>query len=163
MQNYSLVPSLINENKIRLFDDNGVTINICDPVLIKSFPKYKSPYLVIDSFGKQVTREITLKDISVEELESKGLYLVKIDKISTSAKWRSNMRVMYRIERKGNTSPGAKPISYVPTDHFLKIDTANNRVVLLGPNAGYPHTNYMYKGVNRGRGDWVQVIEKDGK
>ena len=49
----SLVPEIMNSWKIKIFDENNMPIQICEPSEFKfNFNRYKNPSFLIDNFEK---------------------------------------------------------------------------------------------------------------
>lgn len=144
---YSIIPEIINLQKIQLLDENDVIVPICKDTKIKYLPPFKEPFFIIDTFAKKTTSPKEIKNLDLNELRTIGFILT-----STRAgrnRWFAGQRIIYRIEETSNMSPGAKKIKFIPEGHQVQKDVINKSIRLIGPNAGYPR-----KGDG---GPWIEI------
>ena len=147
---YSIVPELINNKKISFLNEKNVPISICKNSPFRYFSPFERPFIIIDTFAKKTSMPEEIVKIEVDELKKLGFVITVVR--AGRNRWFSNQRVIYRIEPSSNTSPGAQKKNYIPSDHSIEKDVINNRIRLVGPNAGYPR---------RGNGGpWITITTK---
>lgn len=147
---YSIIPELITTREIQFFDEKDLEVKICKPSKFKYIPPFSQPYLLIDAFAKKTTLPSELVFISIEELRKLGFIITAIK--AGRYRWFSRQQIIYRIEDISNPSPKSKRNKTIPVNHKIQRDKVNNRVRLIGLNAGYPH-----KGNG---GPWLELKEK---
>ena len=74
--------------------------------------------------------------IEIDKLINMGFIITTIK--AGIRRWFAGQRTIYRIEPISNPTPGSKKINYIPTNHKIQKDIINERVRMVGPNAGYP-------------------------
>lgn len=146
---FSIVPEIIKSREIYFFDERDIEIRLCEES-VNFLSPFKEPYLVIDTFAKKTTKPSEFVFIDLEELKKFGYYLVATRE---GVKWYNNQKVIYKIDSQENRTPGARKLTYLPSQHKIQKDTPNKRIRLLGPNAGYPH----YQAENGGAGPWISL------
>lgn len=132
----SIIPEIINSKKIIFFDEKNRKVFLCKDSGFKYIPQFKEPFIIIDTFAKKTTSTEDISIIDIDELKKLGYNLT-----STRAgnnRWFKRQLVIYRIESSSNISPGSKRLKEIPSGHSVEKDSANNKIRLVGPNAGYP-------------------------
>ena len=147
---YSIVPSIISSKKIRFFDEKDLEVRICNISKFKYISPFEPPFLKIDTFAKKTKLPSELVFISMEELRRLGFIITAIR--AGRHAWRSRQQVIYRIEDVTNQSPKSKNNKILPQEHKIQKDKANNRIRLIGANAGFPHRG--------GGGPWISLQDK---
>ena len=145
---YSIVPEIINSKKIFFYDEKDIEVVICKKSPFKYLSPFKEPFIIIDTFAKRTAKPEEIVVIALEELKKFGFKITTL-KAGSKTRWFHNQRVIYRIESASNLTPGAKINKYLPENHKILKDVANNRIRIIGPNAGYPR-----KGIG---GPWIQL------
>jgi len=150
----SIVPELLNNRGIRIFDDNNVEIRICEDSKVQlSLNYFKNPFIIIDNMELGKGDNIETKKIVFSDLERLNLKLVTIDLRSAS---RGNMRnrrgqkVCYMIKQKTASLEGAREIFKMPREHILEMDITNKRIRIRGVNS-YPYVS------NENASKWVEI------
>lgn len=132
----SIIPEIINSKKIKFYDEKNRKIFLCKESKFKYIIPFKSPSIVIDTFAKKTTIPEELVVIDFEELKKLGYILTSIR--AGSNRWFKRQLVIYRIESSSNISPGSKKLKEVSSGHRIEKDISNNKIRLVGPNAGFP-------------------------
>lgn len=133
---YSIIPEIINSKKIKFYDEKNRKIFLCKESPFKYFSPFKSPFIIIDTFAKKTTSPEELIIINFEELKKLGYTLTRIK--AGNYRWFKRQLVIYRIESSSNLSPGSKKLKETPSGHRVEKDISNNKIRLVGPNAGFP-------------------------
>lgn len=133
---YSIVPEIINSKKIVFLDEKDIKVTICKNSIFKYIPPFQKPFLVIDTFAKKTIKPEEVINIEIDELKKRGFMITTIK--AGRRRWFAGQRIIYQIESTSNQTPGSKKINYIPTNHNIKKDVVNNRVRIIGPNAGWP-------------------------
>lgn len=133
---YSIVPEIINRKKISFLNEKSVVVTLCNSSPFSFSNPFQKPFIIIDTFSKKTSIPEKLVKIEIDELKKLG-FVITTTKAGRN-KWFSNQRVIYRIEPSSNISPGSKKINYLPSNHSIQKDVGNNRLRLIGANAGYP-------------------------
>lgn len=149
---FSIVPEYLLTKRILLRDEKGVEVILCEkPNYIFKNPFHK-PYLVIDNFAKKTIRVDEIRTIDIEELSKLG-YTIYSAFVPKKNRWFSKQVVMYVLSKKDSPAyPSSKKLTTVPSGHKLQKDLTNNRIRIVGLNAGYPH--YADQG---GSSPWIEV------
>ncbi len=150
MLEYSIIPSMINAQEIKFFNEKSYEVKICNPTDSNYLSPYECPHLIIDTFAEKTTKEIKVMYIEIEELKKLGY---GINSMRVRKGWFRNQRVIYRLENISNRIPGSKRLNYLPNYHKIQKDILNKRIRLVGPNAGYPH----YESQFGGAGPWYGI------
>jgi len=149
---YSIIPELIQEKGIKLFNENLYEVTICEVTQATSLlPPFEQPFFVIDTFARKTTKEIKVVSIEVEELKKLKYGITSMRAIK---RWFNGQRVIYRLESLSNKIPGSRRLSYIPDYHKVQKDILNKRIRLVGPNSGYPHYESKFSG---GAGPWINL------
>jgi len=135
---FSIVPEIINSKKIIFYDEKDIEVTICKDSIFKYIPPFQKPFLIIDTFAKKTTRPEEIINVEIDELKKMGFIITAIK--AGRRRWFPKQRVIYRIEPTSNLTPGSKKINYIPTNHSIKKDVVNNKIRIIGPNAGYPRS-----------------------
>lgn len=143
---YSIVPNLLRERKIRFFDENEVKIIF---ELSGTLPKFNPPFLNIDTFAKKTTSPEDIINLTLEQLKKIGYLVVSI---KTRNGWFRGQRARYLIESKTNRSRTSKTFKFLPREHQIQFDRNNKRIRLQGSNSGQEGTT-----------NWINLEEKDDK
>lgn len=133
---YSIVPEIVNSKKIKLINKSGVEVPICENSPFKYFSPFNPPSLTVDTFAKKTTQPEDLVNIDVDELRKLGFIITSIK--AGNKRWFKRQTVIYRIESISNRSPNSKRMKNIPEEHKIQKDKINNRIKLIGPNAGWP-------------------------
>ena len=136
-----------NNKKISFLNETGVTVMLCNPSPFRFVNPFHKPFIVIDTFAKRTSMPEKIVKIEIDELKKLG-FLITTTKAGRN-KWFVNQRAIYRIEPSSNVSPGSKKLNYIPSNHSVEKDAVNNKVRMIGANAGYPR-------VGNG-GPWIQI------
>ena len=147
---YSIVPEIVNSKKIKLIDKSGVEVPICENSPFKYFSPFNPPFLTVDTFAKKTTQPEDLVNIGIDELRKLGFIITSIK--AGRHGWFNRQQVIFRLEDISNPSPKSKRSKTIPVNHKIQRDKANNRIRLIGSNAGYPH---------RGNGGpWISILKE---
>ncbi len=133
---HSIVPEIIGSKKIVFFDEKDLKIALCPISPFRYILPFKEPFIIIDTFAKKTSRPEEIVSIDIDELKKLRFIITTIK--AGRNKWFSGQRTIYRIESISNLSPGSKKINYIPTNHSIQKDVVNNKIRIIGPNAGYP-------------------------
>ena len=133
---YSIVPEIIGSKKIVFFDEKDLKITLCPKSPFRYILPFKEPFITIDTFAKKTSRPEEIVGIEIDELKKLGFVITTVK--AGRNKWFSGQRTIYRIESISNISPGSKKLNYIPTNHSIQKDVVNNKIRIIGPNAGYP-------------------------
>jgi len=151
MQN-SIIGGIIAAKRIKFTDESGMNFKLCGDSEFSFIEDFQIPFIIYDTFADKTTRPETLIFIDYGELEKYGLVIYSI---TPSKKWFPNQKIAYVIGRKDFPIPGGKRIKK-PANCKIQKDLSNNKVRLVGINAGEPH--YESQG---GCGNWVELGEKE--
>ena len=132
----SIVPEIINSKKIVFLDEKDIEVTICKNSIFKYISPFQKPFLIIDTFAKKTIKPEEIINIEIDELKTRGFMVTTIK--AGRRRWFAGQRTIYRIESISNPTPGSKKINYIPTNHKIQRDVINDRVRIIGPNAGYP-------------------------
>lgn len=133
---YSIIPEIINQKKISFLNEKNVEVPLCDSSPFRFMNPFQKPFIIIDTFAKKTSMPEKIVKIEIDELKKLG-FIITTTKAGRN-KWFTNQRVIYRIEPSSNISPGSKKINYIPSNHTIQKDVVNNKLKLIGANAGYP-------------------------
>ncbi len=134
---YSIVPEILNSNKIKFLDENNIEVSICKKSPFKYISPFEPSYIIIDTFASKTARPTELVNIEIDELKKLGFMITAIE--AGRNRWFHSQRVIYRIESISSPSPNSKRIKIIPKHHKIQMDKANeNRIRLVGLNAGWP-------------------------
>lgn len=135
MQEPYIIPSIMKKKRITFIKESGLPLNLCDMSMAReSYPRLNKPFFTVDVFQKQTKVQEKIIIISLEDLKKLGFYLTA--RPAGRAAWLHNQRVIYSIELKTQRHPRSKTLGYIPKDHKIQKDINNDRVRLLGINAG---------------------------
>ena len=146
---YSIIPEIINSKKIKFFDEKDVEVLICKLSPFKYISPFKQPYIIVDVFAKKTIRQEELVNIDITELRKLGFIITSIK--SGRKGWFNHQKVIYMIENISNRYPNSKKMKEIPSNHKILKDKVNNKIKLIGQNAGYPR-----RGVG---GPWVELTK----
>jgi hypothetical protein len=149
MSRFSIVPEMIATRGQRFLDKNGVEIILCEKSKFAFQNKFQKPFIIYDTFTKKTSSQEDIITLNYSELKKLG-YAVWTYPVSKKTKWMKNQRLIYRIDRLTNAIPGGSKLAALPKSCKLIKDLANNRVRILGENAGYPH-------YSDGGGPWIEI------
>ena len=147
----SIVNGIITAKRIRFTDENGMNFKLCedsDSIFIEDF---QEPFIIFDTFAEKTTRPETLIFIDIGELEKYGLVIYSKKPYQA---WFPQQKTAYVIGRKDFPIIGGKKVKSPPVK--IQKDISNNKVRLIGPNAGEPHSESQ-----GGCGPWVELGEKE--
>lgn len=128
----SIVPEIINSEEIKIFDKNSIQINICKKSEFKfNYGEFVNPSIIIDNFEKRKYKDIEIKRISLETLESFGYRLVSIKATSKTRNFPRQMK-SYLLEKIDNPIPFSEVMAKIPDSHFIELDVINSRIRIKG-------------------------------
>lgn len=144
---YSIVPEILNSKKIEFLDEKDIEVSLCGKSHLKYVSPFTEPFIIVDTFAQKTSKPEELINIDPSELKKLGFVITTIK--AGKHRWFSRQIVIYRIEPLSNPSPGSKKNSNIPLYHKIKKDIINNKIRLIGPNAGFPHRG--------GGGPWILI------
>jgi len=150
--NNTLIASMINQRKIKFFDENNIEIHLCEPSPFNYIYPFKKPFFVVDCFARKKNIKQELSFISINDLERYGLGIFSM---IPPNKWNQKQKVMYVILSTKGSYPGATRV-FKPAGIKVQLDRYSNQVRLVGANAGYPH--YMEEG---GCSPWSELPKNE--
>lgn len=141
---------MINTDGIKMFDSNGIEVNICRKSQFKFVPTFKNPSFYIDNFEKTMSKHIEIKRIDLQDLERYGYRVVAL-RAEASSRWYARQSKIYMLENKSKPIPRTEILTTMPKEHSIELDVTNNRIRLKGKNAGYPHVR------SEGASRWIEL------
>ena len=145
----TIVPEILNSNRIEIKDENHITINLCEQSKFLFLPTFKNPSIIIDNFEKGNDKNPEIKKISLQDLDKIGFRIVSVTANPKNRNYPRQTR-LYVLENKNNPYPKAEVLFKIPKEHFLEQDIQNNRIRIKGRNA-YPYVR------NENASRWVQL------
>lgn len=146
----SIVPELINYENIEIKDKRNMSVHLCQKSIFKFNPStFQNPFIVIDNFEKKKYKNIEIKRINLDDLERYGLRLVSVPATPQSRSY-PRQNKFYMFETKDSPVPKSEIIYKIPKEHFIEMDTQNNRVRIKGKNA-FPYLR------NENSSRWVEL------
>lgn len=152
MKKISIVPEIINSEGIIILDENRIPVNICKKSKFLFTDKFVWPTIIIDNFERGKYKDIEIRNIELHQLLKYGYRLVAF-KASAHTRNRPRQSKCYTLEHKNNPIPNSEILYRIPKEHFLEMDTVNNRVRIRGKNA-YPYHR------SQDASPWVSVVPK---
>ncbi|MEK6878435.1 MAG: hypothetical protein AABY22_02445 [Nanoarchaeota archaeon] len=145
----SIVPEIINLQKIKIFDEQNIAI-ILGESNFKFNNQFKNPFILIDNFEKEKYHKVEIKIISLEELEKLGYRLVSVSLVGTTIPRNyPAQKVCYCLENKNNLIPKSNILYKIPVNHLIEHDYENKRIRIKGRNAhGYFRTENAGKWID---------------
>jgi hypothetical protein len=156
----SPVPGIIVDKGIKFYDisgDSNKEIKLCEEIILFDFDNNPrvyyfvedcpKPFFKFDTLSDKTLRPERLEFIDNGELEKSDMVIYSM---IANPKWYEKQKVMYVIGSKSLPPPASKKV--VPKEIKIQKDIANNRVRLLGKNAGPAHFD-----AEGGCGPWVTL------
>ncbi len=151
MKKISIIPEIMNSEKLQILDENNIPFTICNHSEFKFFNTFRTPYIVVDNFDRQRFKDVEIKKIDIGTLERLNLRLVSI-KATSKTRNRPRQTKCYMLENLDTPIPNSEILARMPKEHSIQLDTINNRVRIKGKNS------YPYHRSQDGT-PWVEVIE----
>lgn len=149
----SIIPGIIAAKRIKFTNEEGIIFKLCEDSNSIFIEDFQQPFIIFDTFASKTTRPETLVFIDIGELEKHGLVIYS--KVPYQ-KWFPQQKVAYVIGRKDFPVIGGKKPKNPPVK--IQKDIANNKVRLIGVNAGEPHFDVGGFG---GCGNWVELGKEE--
>lgn len=144
---FSIVPEILSTEKVRLLDENNVQVFLCSPSPFRFVSQFQNPFLIVDTFAKREVNTQELIFIDFAELKKLGFCFYSLRNFK---KWRNRQMVMYVISKL--PLPNSTKLLDIPPQHKIQKDRANNKLRIIGINAGYPHYSDL-----GGCSPWVDI------
>ena len=154
---YSIVPDLLKAKGIQFFDESGIQVELGPPCIGKpQVPIFEPPYIMIDTFAKKSLTQTKTKAIEIYQLNKLGceIAVMEVKFMKTFRRSFSGQQVLYFIQKKSNRQMGSRPLSYLPSGHWIEYDENRGRVRIRGKNAGY-------NSKSRDKGKWVYLSSEN--
>ena len=125
MLKISIVPEIINSEKIQIWDNNNVPVVICPSSrFLFNYNLFREPFVLIDEIERMRYKEIEIKKIEINALSNLNLRLVSF-RTSKSRNY-VGQKNSYALEVIGNPIPNSIVMSHIPKNHELEMDIINN-------------------------------------
>ncbi len=151
--NIGVVPGIIAAKSIRFKDEDGNIFKLCEDSPTIFIEDFQQPFIIFDTFASKTTKPETLIFIDIGELEKHGLVIYS--KVPYQ-KWFPQQKVAYVIGRKDFPIIGGKKVRSPPVK--IQKDISNNKVRLIGTNAGEPHFDVGGFG---GCSPWIELGKEE--
>jgi len=152
-KNIGVVAGILAAKSIRFTDEDERVFKLCEDSPFIFIEDFQKPFIIYDTFADKTTRPETLIFIDIGVLEKHGLVIYS--KVPYQ-RWFPNQKTAYVIGRKDFPIIGGKRVKSPPVK--IQKDISNNKVRLIGANAGEPHYD---AGGFGGCSPWIELGKEE--